>query len=91
MDGLDVAALFKQEHVQVVQSVDAAGLGKLLKWLVDKVQAPPPLPPQPADDLDAGNGGVKEQIDALRRDNEDLRSMVHQLRGQQVSGGGSSL
>lgn len=86
---IDVGSLFRTSTVQVVQAVDADGL---VKWVTEQVQSIKEAAEAAArgraaapDPAAAGaNDGLKSQLDALKRDNEELVGLVRQLKDKQV-------
>ncbi|GLC35979.1 hypothetical protein PLESTB_000525600 [Pleodorina starrii] len=67
--------------VQVVQAVDLAELDKTIKWLVSKVQELPTA--DQANQRTIADSLLQDQIDALRRENNNLKDVLAQLQSKQ--------
>eukprot|EP00201_Polytomella_parva_P004473 CAMPEP_0175079184 /NCGR_PEP_ID=MMETSP0052_2-20121109/24666_1 /TAXON_ID=51329 ORGANISM="Polytomella parva, Strain SAG 63-3" /NCGR_SAMPLE_ID=MMETSP0052_2 /ASSEMBLY_ACC=CAM_ASM_000194 /LENGTH=658 /DNA_ID=CAMNT_0016349455 /DNA_START=91 /DNA_END=2064 /DNA_ORIENTATION=+ len=78
--GFDVGELFKVSHVQVVESIDGKALEKMLSWIVEKVQSIPAAGSQNNRDV---TSALQEQVDELRRANDEMRGKLVQSQIQQ--------
>ncbi|GLI68785.1 hypothetical protein VaNZ11_013278 [Volvox africanus] len=67
--------------VQVVQAIDLAELDKTIKWLVSKVQELPTA--DQANQRTIADSLLQDQIDALRRENSNLKDVLAQLQMKQ--------
>lgn len=79
---VDISSLLQTTTCTVIQTIDAAKLEALLKWLVDKcTRGAGGMSSAPGADV---LGSIQEQIDNMRRENTSLKGELDGLKSQLV-------